>query len=166
VLRAAAILALAALAAPVPAWAHGVESQVEDRGGTIAVRARTHGEPLAGAAYQVFSPAAPQRIRAEGRTGPDGWVELVPDAPGTWRVRIVDATGHGAEIPVEVAPARVAMNAAPPPEDDRAGAAARHGASDAPPPRTLLRTLAAAAGLLLAFAGVWAVHRRRRAPGR
>lgn len=147
-LRAVAILALAALAAPVPAWAHGVESQVEDRGGAIAVRARTHGgEPLAGAAYQVFSPAAPQRIRAEGRTGADGWVELVPDAPGTWRVRIVDATGHGKEIAVEVAAARVATPGAAP-----------------APARRPLRTLAAAAGLLLAFAGVWVIHRRRRAP--
>lgn len=95
---------LVALTLPLAARAHGVSQETERRGAAWAVRARYHGgEPLAGAVYQVIRPGNPERIVREGRTDAQGWVEFVPDVPGRWRVRIVDATGHGRVVTVDVA---------------------------------------------------------------
>jgi hypothetical protein len=107
VLRAPALalaaLALAVLALPLAARAHGVTHETERRGAAYAARVRYRGgAPLAGAYYQVFRPGAPERLVREGRTGPEGWVEFVPDVPGRWRVRIVDASGHGGVVAVDV----------------------------------------------------------------
>jgi nickel transport protein len=85
-----------------PVAAHEVTAEVvRDR--ALAVRARTHdGRPLADAAAEVFSPSDPSAPSWKGRTDRNGWVAFVPDAPGRWRVRVIDATGHGLETPVEV----------------------------------------------------------------
>jgi hypothetical protein len=102
VLRALALALFLAL--PLPSAAHGVSQEIERRGAAYAVRARYDGgAPLAGAFYQVIAPGEPRRIVREGRTDPQGWVELVPDVAGRWRVRIVDATGHGRVVTVDVA---------------------------------------------------------------
>lgn len=174
------MLALA-LGLPAAAWAHGVSHEVERRGDAVAVRARYHGgKALAGATYQVLAPGQPDRIRAEGRTGTDGWLEFAPDVPGTWRVRIADATGHGGLFRVEVkevarieaapaaapasapapaaaVPAAAAAAAAPAP----AAAPAEPAPVTAPSPRAPLRTVAAAAAIVVAFAALRAIHRRR-----
>jgi nickel transport protein len=85
-----------------PASAHEVTAEVA-RDRAVAVRARTHdGRPLSGAEAQVFSPADPSAPSWKGRTDRNGWVSFVPDAPGRWRVRVIDATGHGIDTPVDV----------------------------------------------------------------
>jgi hypothetical protein len=95
-----------ALSLPAAAGAHGVSEETERRGAAYAVRARyAGGEPLAGAVYQVIRPGRPERIVRSGRTDAQGWVEFLPDVPGRWKVRIVDATGHGRVVAVEVAEA-------------------------------------------------------------
>lgn len=97
-----------ALAAPLAARGHGVELDVLRSDAGIAVRARVHGtEPLAGAAYAVLSPSDPGRAHDEGTTDRHGWLVFVPDAPGTWTVRIVDASGHGKVQELEVRPEEV-----------------------------------------------------------
>jgi nickel transport protein len=102
--------ALAVLSVPGAAGAHGVEAEVERSGAGIAVRARFHGgAPLAGASYEVLSPDHPERPHAAGRTDRHGWVAFVANAPGTWRIRIADASGHGRLVEVEVAPADLAV---------------------------------------------------------
>jgi hypothetical protein len=99
-----AVVVLAALAAAGEARAHEVTHEVQRRGAVVAVRARhPGGGPLAGAWYQVVRPGAGDRVFREGRTDAQGWVEFVPDVPGRWRVRIADATGHGAVVKVDVA---------------------------------------------------------------
>jgi nickel transport protein len=113
--RSAAVLL--ALALPAAALAHGVSHEVERRGAAYAVRARYHGgAPLAGATYQVLPPGEPARVREQGKTDAQGWVSFVPDAPGRWRVRIVDSTGHGGVFTVKVpaVPAPPARPAAAP----------------------------------------------------
>lgn len=101
-------LLAAALLAPGAASAHGVSVEVERRGGGVAARARWEGGgPLAGARYAIVSPADPGRAVEEGLTDAHGWVAFVPDAPGTWRVRIVDASGHGHLAEIEVPPSAV-----------------------------------------------------------
>jgi hypothetical protein len=113
VLRALALAAAVWL--PLVAAAHGVAQEIERRGPAYAVRARYDGgAPLAGAWYQVIAPGEPTRVLREGRTGADGWVEFVPDVPGRWRVRIVDASGHGRVVAVDVAEVAPASPAAPP----------------------------------------------------
>jgi len=166
-------LAMLALALPSAARAHGVSGEVERHGGAYAVRARYHGgAPLAGASYQLLRPGSPERVEREGRTGAQGWVEFVPDVAGTWRVRIVDASGHGRVIAVDVAevapppppppasPVPVAVAPQPPP-----GAAQNRGATGPTGPTGpgALRIAAGALAIALAFLALRAVQRRRGA---
>ncbi len=157
-----ALAALVALALPGAAAAHGVEAEIERRGPEIAVRARYEGgRPLAGARFEVTSPARPERAYAEGRTDRDGRVVFTPDAPGTWKVRIADASGHGRVVSVEVA--------APPPAAAAPASPAAAQGSPPPPaaPGVLVRTAVAVAAVALVFGILYAAGRwRRRAAGR
>jgi hypothetical protein len=175
-----ALAALVALSAPAAAIAHVVVEEVDRRGDDLAVRLRyAGGKPLAGARYEVVSPASPQGSHDAGRTDRDGWVVVSPDAPGTWTIRIADATGHGRVVTVEVsarAPAGDPPGATVAPAPDAAAPAAIEAPADpavgreSEPSASLLarltRPLAGGAVLVLAFAGVHAVQRRRRAAGR
>ena len=109
--RRAAALALV-LAAPVGARAHEVLHEVR-RDGAVAVRAWfPDGESLAYVQAEVFSPADPAIPHWKGRTDRSGWLAFVPDVPGRWRVRVVDATGHGLDTAVDVtAPGSAAAGA-------------------------------------------------------
>lgn len=96
----AALLCAALGLVAAPAWAHEVQTTVE-RGRAVAVRAvYADGEPLAYTEYQVFSPADAKIPYQKGRTDRAGYVAFVPDVSGGWRVRIADATGHGADLVV------------------------------------------------------------------
>jgi nickel transport protein len=111
----ATALALAVALAPLRAVAHEILHEVQrDR----AVALRTYfsdGEPLANAQAEVYSPADPKVPHWKGRTDRNGWLAFVPDVVGSWRVRVVDATGHGLDTKVEVAaPAGLTGPAAPP----------------------------------------------------
>jgi len=98
---AAALLALSAATASAHETLHEVQ-----RGKAIAVRAHlVDGEPLAYAAYEVHSPADPKLPHQKGRTDRGGWLAFVPDAPGKWRVKVVDDTGHGLDLTVDAAEA-------------------------------------------------------------
>ena len=102
-MRRAASLLVAAVAvlAPFVARAHEVLHQLEWNG-AVALRAYfADGEVLAYAQYEVYSPVDPKIPHQKGRTDRDGWLAFVPKAPGTWRVKVVDDTGHGAEIAVD-----------------------------------------------------------------
>jgi nickel transport protein len=100
-----ALVVLALVAAAGPAIAHEVLHEVQ-RGRAVAVRAWfPDGESLAYVQAEVFSPADATVPYWKGRTDRSGWLAFVPDVPGSWRVRIVDATGHGLDTVVEVAPA-------------------------------------------------------------
>ena len=93
-----------ALFLALPAVAHEISAEVA-RDRAVAVRARGHeGGGLAGAEAEVFSPADPATPFWKGRTDRDGWVAFVPNAPGRWRVRVFDTTGHGIVTDFEVPP--------------------------------------------------------------
>jgi nickel transport protein len=97
------VLAVVAVTLSAPARAHEVLHEVQ-RGRAIAVRASYHdGGYLANAEAEVFSPADPAVPHWKGRTDRSGWLAFVPDAPGSWRVRVVDSTGHGLDTVIEVA---------------------------------------------------------------
>jgi nickel transport protein len=86
---------------PCAVAAHEVLHAVE-RGRAIAVHAWfPDGQDLAYATYEVFSPADPKLPHQKGRTDRKGWLAFVPDAPGRWRVKVVDGTGHGLELEVD-----------------------------------------------------------------
>jgi hypothetical protein len=170
---------LAAVALPSTSRAHEISHQVERRGAAFAVRARYDGgEPLAGATYQVLPPGVPDRIEREGRTDAEGWVEFVPDVPGGWRIRIVDASGHGLVAKVDVAevgpqPATAAAQGSPPVPESPSGAATVAPAAPSPERKserksdfvsTILRP--AAVALAIGFAFAWLREFRRRRAGR
>ncbi len=144
-----ALAALAALASG-PARAHEVLHRVE-RGRALAVRAfEPDGTPLAGELFEVYAPAGAARPWAQGRTDPDGWLAFVPDRPGGWRVRVVEAGGHGLDVAVEVP----VPGGSPP------------AAAEAPPSllSRALRLFLGAAAVLAVFAAA-AAWRRRGKPG-
>jgi nickel transport protein len=141
-----ALLAAAAAALPAGAAAHEVLHEVR-RGGAVAVRASfADGEALAYAAYEVWSPADPKIPWQKGRTDRAGWLAFVPDVPGSWRVKVADATGHGVDLLVDAAPA--------------AGPAAKDGGA-LPAVAFLLRPLVGVAVIGAIFAGLLLAYRKR-----
>lgn len=114
-MRRAAWLLLAVVAAHAPrvARAHEVLHEVEWNR-AVALRAYfADGEPLAYAQYEVYSPGDPKIPHQKGRTDREGWLAFVPAAPGTWRVKVVDGTGHGLAVAVEAAPGSPAARSSP-----------------------------------------------------
>jgi nickel transport protein len=96
-LAAAAAVTLAAFTAAAHETLHEVQ-----RGRAIAVRAYfADGEVLAYTTYEVYSPADPRLPWQKGRTDRAGWLAFVPDTPGTWRVKVIDATGHGLDVGID-----------------------------------------------------------------
>ncbi len=148
--RAALLLVTAmAVLAPGDARAHEVLHQVE-RNRAVALRAYfADGEVLAYAQYEVYSPADPKIPHQKGRTDRDGWVAFVPAAPGTWRVKVIDDTGHGLDVGVEVPSAPAAAAAG-----DRSSAVGPGTAA------FVLRPLVGLAAIAAVFGGLLVVHRR------
>ena len=84
-----------------PAEAHETLHEVA-RGKAIAVKAYfVDGEVLTSMAYQVYSPADPKIPYQKGWTDRAGWLAFVPDAPGKWRVKVIDDTGHGLDVQID-----------------------------------------------------------------
>lgn len=139
--------ALALVAWPVAA--HETLHEVQ-RGRAIAVRAwEADGRPLADAAYAIYSPVDPDEPHQEGWTDRDGWLAFVPDAPGRWRVKVIDPGGHGLDLEVD------------------AGTAPGPAAQAGPPPRApsgaafTLRPLVGLAAIGAIFATLYLTYRRK-----
>ncbi|HET8733389.1 MAG TPA: hypothetical protein VFM45_06405 [Anaeromyxobacteraceae bacterium] len=147
-----ALLAAATLAVALPSRAHEVLHEVE-RGRAVAVRVHyADGEALAYVDAEVFSPANARIPHWKGRTDRNGWVSFVPDVPGAWRVRVVDATGHGLDTLVDVpAPGQAGGETAPP----------ERGASGSPA-GVRLRPLAGVAVIVAIFGLLFLIGRARR----
>jgi len=87
--------------AAAPALAHETLHEIQ-RGKAVAVKAYfADGEVLAYRAYEVYSPADSEIPYQKGRTDRSGWVAFVPDAPGKWRVKVIDDTGHGLDVQID-----------------------------------------------------------------
>jgi nickel transport protein len=138
----AGLLALA----PWSAVAHETLHEVA-RGKAIAVKAYfVDGEVLAYTAYEVYSPADPRVPHQKGRTDRGGWLAFVPDAPGKWRVKVIDDTGHGLDLQV----------------DAEAQAPAAPTAAGAPSSSAfILRPLLGLAAIGVVFAALFLAHRRK-----
>lgn len=101
-MRSAFLAALLVLACASSAQAHEVLHTVE-RGKAIAVKVYfADGEVAAYREVQVFSPADARIPYQKGRTDRSGYVAFVPDTPGAWRVVLIDDTGHGLDVKVDV----------------------------------------------------------------
>lgn len=99
----AAAAALLLLLVPAGASAHEVVHAVE-RARALSVHVSyADGEPLAYVPFEVFSPADPKIPHLKGRTDRAGYVAFVPDAPGKWRVRVADESGHGLDVEIDAA---------------------------------------------------------------
>lgn len=143
------LVALALLAAG-PAAAHEVRYEVR-RGSAIAVRVyHEDDEALADGAYRVYSPADAKTPHQRGRTDRNGWLAFVPDAPGKWRIRVVDDTGHGLDIELD-AELPAGEPAGPDP--------AHHAASGV---ASALRPLGGLALIAAVFGALFLAYRRRR----
>jgi nickel transport protein len=155
------LAATALLLAALPAPAHETLHEIR-RGAAVAVRAyESDGDAVARARYEVYSPADPGTPWATGRTDGDGWLAFVPNAPGRWRVRVIEATGHGLDLEVEAAPPARATEAGP------AGQASPSAAEAAAPSGTALalRPLLGVGAIGLVFVALFLAWRRKdRAP--
>lgn len=131
------------------------------RGAAVAVRAfEPDGAPVASTAYQVYSPADPKQPWQEGRTDRAGWLAFVPSGPGIWRVRVIEATGHGLDVEVEIAPPPVAppagaVSGPASPASPPADASPTSGAA------SLLRPLIGLAVLGVVFAALFLAWRKK-----
>jgi nickel transport protein len=111
--RSALALAVALAAAPQAAAAHQTLHEVQ-RGRAVAVRAWfADGEPLAYVAFEVYAPADGAVPWQTGRTDRAGWLAFVPDAPGPWRVRVLEESGHGLDLKVDAAAPTAAAPSGP-----------------------------------------------------
>ncbi len=138
----------ALLVAATPAAAHEVLHAVE-RGRAIALHAYfPDGQALAYCEYQVFSPADARLPYQKGRTDRNGWLAFVPDIAGKWRVKIVDATGHGLDTDIDADPAASV-----------AGASTSGGALTTA--AFVLRPLVGIAGIAGVFGLLFVVYRRK-----
>lgn len=146
--RGTLLAAAIAVLAPAAGRAHEVLHQIE-RNRAVAVRAYfADGEVLAYTPYEVYSPADPRIPYQKGRTDRSGWLAFVPDAPGAWRVKVVDETGHGLDLEVDAA-------ASP-------AVAPGQGTSPASTAAFVLRPLAGVAAIVVVFGVLFAVYRRER----
>jgi nickel transport protein len=105
-----------------------------------------HDQPLF-EPYEVFAPGGETPFQA-GRVNALGEVSFRPDRPGTWRLRVFTADGHGTELEFEV---------------DAAGAVTASGGGHDHAHDYRFRVLAAL-GYLLGVFGLFALWRVRRAP--
>jgi nickel transport protein len=133
------------VAHPDLAGAHEVEHDVE-RGRAVAVRVHSDGDPLAYAEYEVYSPSDSSIPHQKGRTDRNGWLAFVPDAAGAWRVKVVDATGHGLDVAVDaLAPAE----------------RGQPGSGQVSPGAFVLRPLLGIAAVAAVFAALYLLYRRK-----
>jgi nickel transport protein len=141
---------IAALLAATPAAAHETLHEVQ-RGKAIAVKAFVaDGEALADTAYEVYSPVDPQIPYQKGRTDRSGWLAFVPDAPGKWRVKVIDDTGHGLDVQIDAE----AHGASPATQASTTGAVSSAG--------FVLRPLLGLVAIGAVFAALFFAHRRKR----
>lgn len=142
---AAALLALASTAS-----AHETLHELQ-RGKAIAVKAYfVDGEVLAYTAYEVYSPADPKIPHQKGRTDRGGWLAFVPDAPGKWRVKVIDDTGHGLDMEVDAT-------------EPSGTAAAAPGAGAVSSAAFVLRPLVGLLAIGVLFAALFFAYRRKGA---
>jgi len=149
----AVVTVLAALSA-APTLAHETLHEIA-RGRAVAVKAYfADGEVLAYTAYEVYAPVDPKVPWQKGRTDRAGWLAFVPDAPGTWRIKVIDEGGHGLDLQVEAGPPGGATAAVQVPSDGAMSGAA-----------FVLRPLLGLAAIGALFAALYLFYRRRgRAP--
>jgi nickel transport protein len=141
----ALVLALAATSAAAHETLHEVQ-----RGKAIAVKASfADGEVLAYTPFEVYSPVDPRLPWQKGRTDRAGWLAFMPDAPGRWRVKVFDTTGHGLDVEID---AGVQAGVAPEP------------APALPTVAFVLRPLLGLAIIATVFAGLVLAWRKKGSP--
>jgi nickel transport protein len=141
-LATATALALAAS----PALAHETLHEIQ-RGRAIAVRAyESDGDVLADIPFEIYSPADPKIPYLTGRTDRGGWLAFVPDLAGTWRVKVIEETGHGLDLQVDAS---------------LAGAGPATGTAPASTAAFVLRPLVGLAAIGAVFAALYLAYRRK-----
>jgi nickel transport protein len=130
-------------ALPALASAHEILHTVE-RGRAVAVHAYSaDGKGFASCAYEVFSPSDPKVPHQKGHSDRNGWLAFVPDAPGRWRVKLADGTGHGLDLEVDASAPETA------------------GTSALPTAAFVLRPLAGVVAVGAAFVALFTLYRRK-----
>jgi nickel transport protein len=141
-----------------PALAHETLHEVQ-RGRAIAVKASfADGEVLAYTSFEIYSPADPKIPHQKGRTDRSGWLAFVPDAPGKWRVKVIDETGHGLDVEVDAeAPGTSAALA---PGAPAKGASADPSGTSVASLAFVLRPLVGLAAICAVFAALFFTYRK------
>lgn len=141
------LLAVLAIAMPVAcAQAHALLHEVVPGESVILRLAFPGGEQPLFEPYEVFAPGE-RRAFQSGRVNALGEVSFRPDQPGDWRLRVMAADGHGAEVRIEVDQAGIVS-----------GVRGGHDHAGGYWPRVL-----AALGYLLGLFGLLVLWRQRRA---
>jgi nickel transport protein len=93
------VLMCAALAAfvmlPHKLRAHTVNYDVQQKTVAAIKVFYTAGDPASYAEYEVYPPEGGDLPYQTGRTDKNGFVALVPDKQGTWKVKVLGESAHG-----------------------------------------------------------------------
>jgi nickel transport protein len=140
-MRAAAILLVALLAAPV--LAHEVGHRMGTAQAVTVALAYADGKPFAYEAYELL-PEGTDVPAQVGRTDGQGRVVFIPGDARKWRLRAFSSDGHGADFAFES------------PQPGNASACVETGGWDRPAMAAL------GLGLVLAAFGIWQLFLRSR----
>jgi hypothetical protein len=87
---------------PATLWAHEVQYEIEPNRATSIKVHFSDGESLSYKEFEIYSPNDPNIPYQKGRTDRSGYLSFVADTDGTWRVRVIDESGHGLDTEVEI----------------------------------------------------------------
>ena len=60
------------------------------------------GEALPYGEYEIYAPSDANIPFQKGRTDREGYLSFVPSDVGVWRVRVIEKSGHGLDVKIEV----------------------------------------------------------------
>ena len=153
--RLPAVLIAVLAVAPMATHAHEVLHELRP-GGALALKAYfPDGQVLAYSAYEIWSPVDPKIPYQKGRTDRSGWLSFVPDVPGTWRVKVIEESGHGLDLEIDTT--TLASTGAQSSSSDGAGGSVRSAAF-------VLRPVMGVAIIAALFGALIALYRRTQSP--
>lgn len=92
-LSAALLLGALLLAINLPAQAHTVNYQVENKGLSARIFYDVD-DPASYSAYEIYGPGD-KIVFQKGRTDRNGFVSFLPDRKGLWRIKVMSESEHG-----------------------------------------------------------------------
>ena len=103
------LLLMGILFSPLGLSAHDLQYQIEPGPPMVIYLFFSDNSKFSYEHFEIFAPGE-RTVFQKGFTDKLGRVALLPDRPGTWRIRTFSEDGHGANVKVEVGPNQILKN--------------------------------------------------------